>query len=384
MADDTAGFYESLPILTDFAEAVQAENYRPLPDEWILGFADIAGSTRAIDEGRYKAVNFVAAGVVAAVSNALGRKSYPFVFGGDGASFAVAPADAPAAADALARMAAYSKSEFGLELRVATAPVAAARAAGLDVRIARFAASKPCVYAMFTGGGAAWLEEQAKAGHFVLPPAAPGALPDLEGLSCRWGVAPARHGLVVSLIVAPRGPDPRYLALVEEVVALASDAQDAGRPVTLDRLRAGDPAVSIPLEASALKASGVSGLSARLKAAAGLALGVVFHKFRLKAGAFDAALYAADVAANADFRKFDDALRMTLDCTKGFADALEARLAAADDYADWGLHRQTSAQITCFVPTILDRGHVHFVDGAQGGYTMAASALKARRRRRAG
>ena len=68
MADDTAGFYESLPILTDFAEAVQAENYRPLPDEWILGFADIAGSTRAIDEGRYKAVNFVAAGVVAAVS----------------------------------------------------------------------------------------------------------------------------------------------------------------------------------------------------------------------------------------------------------------------------------------------------------------------------
>ena len=70
---------------------------------------------------------------------------------------------------------------------------------------------------------------------------------------------------------------------------------------------------------------------------------------------------------------------MTLDCTPAFADALEARLAAADDYADWGLYRQKSAQITCFVPSIADRGHVHFVDGAEGGYTLAASALKARR-----
>ncbi len=70
---------------------------------------------------------------------------------------------------------------------------------------------------------------------------------------------------------------------------------------------------------------------------------------------------------------------MTLDCTPGFADALEARLAAADDFADWGLYRQKSAQITCFVPSIADHGHVHFVDGAEGGYTLAASALKARR-----
>jgi Protein of unknown function (DUF3095) len=72
-------------------------------------------------------------------------------------------------------------------------------------------------------------------------------------------------------------------------------------------------------------------------------------------------------------------LRMTLDCTLGFADALEARLAAADDYANWGLFRQRAAQLTCFVPSIAERSHVHFVDGADGGYTMAASAMKARR-----
>ena len=70
---------------------------------------------------------------------------------------------------------------------------------------------------------------------------------------------------------------------------------------------------------------------------------------------------------------------MTLDCSPAFADALEARLAAAEDFANWGAFRQEAAQVTCFVPSSTERGHVHFVDGAGGGYTMAAKAMKARR-----
>jgi hypothetical protein len=34
--------------------------------------------------------------------------------------------------------------------------------------------------------------------------------------------------------------------------------------------------------------------------------------------------------------------------------------------------------VTCFAPSVTERGHVHFVDGAGGGYTMA-KAMKARR-----
>lgn len=48
-------FDESLPILTDFAAAVKAENYRPVPDDGSVGFTDVVGSTRAIAEGGYKA-----------------------------------------------------------------------------------------------------------------------------------------------------------------------------------------------------------------------------------------------------------------------------------------------------------------------------------------
>jgi Protein of unknown function (DUF3095) len=379
MTSDAIDFYASLPVFYNFAEAVKAKNYRPLPDDWVIGFSDVVGSTQAIANGRYKAVNMVGAGVIASVANALERRPFPFVFGGDGASFAVSPSEAPAAAQALAAMAAFAHEEFELDLRVATIPVADIRAAGRDVRVARFAVSEHCNYAMFAGGGLSWFEERAKRGEFALPPAPGGALPDLSGLSCRWGVAPAKYGLVLSLIVSPRGDDPRYPALVDEVVQMVVAAAQSGRPITVESLGVGAAGQAIALEACAVKASGVSRVRAQLTAASNYLMGLTFHRFKLKAGGFDAAHYAAEVAANADFRKFDDGLRMTLDCAPAFADALEARLAAADDFADWGVFRQKAAQITCFVPSINEHGHVHFVDGAEGGYTMAATAMKARR-----
>jgi hypothetical protein len=300
------------------------------------------------------------------------------VFGGDGASFAVSATDAPPAAEALKAMAVFAREELQIELRVAMIPVTTIRAAGRDVRVARFAASPHCFYAMFSGGGLAWFETEAKRGAYALPAAPAGARPDLSGLSCRWTIAPAAHGVVLSVIVVPRGEDPRFGPLVEEIVEMALGAADGGRPITLASLGVGWPGQAIALETAATAAPGRSRLKLRFAAAGKFALGVIFHTFKLRAGAFDARAYASEVAANADFRKFDDGLRMTLDCSPEFADALEARLKAADEFAAYGAFRQANALLTCFVPSITDRGHVHFVDGAGGGYTMAAKAMKAR------
>ena len=259
------------------------------------------------------------------------------------------------------------------------APVGEIRAAGYDVRVARFAAAPPCVYAMFAGGGLTWFDAAAKRGAYALPLAEPGARPDLSGLSCRWGVAPAKHGLVLSLIVAPRGNDARFAPLINEIVKSSLAVASSERPVTLMSLRPGNPGRAIALETLVKKASGLSQAKARIAAIRGYCIAIFLHTFKLKVGRFDAATYASELVANADFRKFDDGLRMTLDCSPEFADALEARLAAADAFVHWGVFRQEAAQVTCFVPSATQRGHVHFVDGAGGGYTMAAKAMKARR-----
>ena len=372
-------FYSSIPVLDNFADAVRAENYRPLPDDWVVGFADVVHSTEAVANGRYKAVNMVGAGVIAAVDNALHRRSFPFVFGGDGASFAVSPADTPAAQDALAAMAGFAREEFQFDLRVAMIPVREIRAAGRDVRVARYGATTYCVYAMFMGGGLAWFEDEVKRGRHLLPAAPPGVRPDLSGLSCRWGVAPAKNGVVLSLIVAPRGDDLRFLTLVDEIVKLALATPASNRPVTAESLRPGDPAKAIALETAVRSASGMPRALARVLATYWYAGMTVFFGLKLKGPSVDATSYKNDLVANADFRKFDDGLRMTLDCTAEFADKLDARLAAAEDYAHWGAFRQEAAQVTCFAPSVTERGHVHFVDGAGGGYTMAAKAMKTRR-----
>src|ERR1700677_2513871 len=138
MTTEPQDFYAASPLFDSFVEVMAPASYRPLPDDWSVGFADVVGSTQAVAQGRYKAVNVVGAGVIAAVANALDRRPFPFVFGGDGASFAVSGSDAPAACAALAAMADFSHDEFQLDLRVATIPVREIRAAGRDVKVVRY------------------------------------------------------------------------------------------------------------------------------------------------------------------------------------------------------------------------------------------------------
>jgi hypothetical protein len=93
----TDGFYASLPILRDFTRVMDPRLFAPLPDDWMVGVADVVQSTKAIAENRYKAVNMAGAAVIVAVTNTLENRDFPFVFGGDGASFAVAAEVAAAA-----------------------------------------------------------------------------------------------------------------------------------------------------------------------------------------------------------------------------------------------------------------------------------------------
>ena len=106
--------------------------------------------------------------------------------------------------------------------------------------------------------------------------------------------------------------------------------------------------------------------------------GVMIMRFGITVGKFVPAKYTRELIDNSDFRKFDDSLRMVLDCTLELADEIEAHLAASakHDILRYGTHRQGAAMMTCFTPSVTQTNHVHFIDGATGGYAMAASQLK--------
>ena len=84
------------------------------------------------------------------------------------------------------------------------------------------------------------------------------------------------------------------------------------------------------------------------------------------------------IVDNSDFRKFDDGLRMILDCDEQLERKLLKLLqrASAKGILKFGLHRQDAAMMTCFTPSASRAEHVHFIDGARGGYASAATALK--------
>lgn len=375
----TDAFYGAIPVFRGFDRLMDPALYSPLPDDWAIGVADIVESTRAIANQRYKAVNMAGAAVIAAVTNALEGREFPFVFGGDGASFAVSPADLAQAREALAATAAWVGADLDLVMRVALVPVKEIRAQGFDVRVARFGPSPNLSYAMFSGGGLGWADGAMKRGEFAVESAPVGAQPDLSGLSCRFEEIPATRGVILSVLVMPAtGADPSaFRKVIEDVIGLVEQSPDAGRPVP-----PGGPPLRWPpagLEYEARAARGGTLLKRRAVALAFTFWAYLVLRFGIRVAGFVPANYIQQVVENSDFRKYDDGLRMILDCTPELERTLTQLLerAAAGKVVRYGLHRQDAAMMTCFAPSVMRSDHIHFIDGARGGYASAATALKA-------
>lgn len=363
-----------------FEQVTDPALYAPLPDDYVLGLTDVVGSTKAIAAGRYKAVNMAGAAAISAIRNALPGEDLAYVFGGDGCSVAAPGVHAGTLRVALARTSRWAQDELDLTLRAALMPVAAVRAAGHDVRVAWFRPSEFAHYAMFSGGGLAYAEAEMKAGRYAIEPAAVGEAPDLSGLSCRWAPAQSRFGVILSLVMRPAAgaSDAAFAAVVRETLALCEELARGGHPIPETGPEARWPPTDLDYEARAIRGKASLALT-RL----GLYLRTLFtwliFRTKTRVGGFDPEVYRRVLVRNADFRKFDDGLRMTLDCSAALADRIEAALAEAraKGLVDFGLFRQAEAIITCIVRTPLDNDHLHFVDGAMGGYAAAAKQMKA-------
>lgn len=362
---------------SDFARVIDHAVYRPLPEDWWIGATDVVGSTEAIARGRYKSVNMAGASAISAIMNALGGATFPFAFGGDGAILALAHEHRDEAARALARTARWSIERLGLELRAALIPLGDIRKAGHDVLVAHFAPSPAVSYAMFAGGGVEWADEQMKSGRYAVAPAPSGSRPDLSGLSCRWKPIAARNGVMLSVIVrrAPGVGEDDFSAAIDAAVSLMDGGR--GRPVPASGPDFGPPWAGFELEASAT-APDPAPPWFRLKLLTWRSFAWLVVKSGLTVAGFNGDRYRRQTALNSDFRKFQDGLNMTIDCTDEEARRIEAALDRfrRQGVIRFGTFRQSDALMTCIVPSYSHDGHFHFIDGAGGGYAEAARVMK--------
>jgi hypothetical protein len=190
----------------------------------------------------------------------------------------------------------------------------------------------------------------------------------------------ARNGEILSLLVLPvgGGAPASFATLVGDLLDVLERATNRqGHPVAPEGPRFVWPPQGLDIEAKTpgTDQKGRAHLAILLEHLVPWLLQLTGTKMKR----FDPAGYRRDTAGNTDFRKYDDGLKLTVDCPAETIDELEKLLRAAQaaGIARYGLHRQESALMTCIVPSAFSRDHMHFTDGATGGYTKAAEMLKA-------
>ncbi len=375
-ADPT--FYARLAPFTAFAQVADPRHYVAAPDDWLLVLTDVRGSTEAARAGRYKDVNLVGAACITAALNVTRGLDLPYVFGGDGATVLIPPAVRQAVGDALIRTRRLARESFGLELRLGMVPLAELTRRGRRVLVARYQLSPGNHLAMFAGGGVELADRLIKGeAGFALEDAGDAGPPDLEGLSCRWEPYPSLRGRMLTLLVRPLAAD--SLAQQQEIILrLAQIVGDSGQPVQRANMRFVWPPKGLAAEALATRGR----LPYRLRW-----LGIwlqsflqgIAERYDLRIGPYDAPAYRVELQQNSDHRKVADTLHMVLDCTAGEVTAIEAYLAELHSMAKivYGTHLADRAIMTCLVFSLEHSRHVHFIDGADGGYALAALQLKA-------
>ena len=381
-------FYQQLPVIDSFEKATITSHHADVPHDWWIVIADVIGSTKAIEAGAYKMVNTVGVACIAAVVNVDRRVDLPFVFGGDGATFSIPDAMRERVIIALRGAQQLSRESFGLGLRVGLVRVADLVVEGFWVRLGKVNLSPHVTQPVFSGRG--WDEAERR----VKNPSATGvqrveeqdgvAEASFEGFECRWQGVPSFHDHKLALLVGAVSSDTEvnlatYLRVLDEIKAIY-----------------GEVAQYHPLQAQAMQLtfnphllihewrvrSSQFSIAKRVAYLAKMLFqnfaGMILFARNMDTKAVKWSAYRNELVENSDFRKFDGILRMVMDGSEAQASALQLFLESQHQAGKlvYGLHKSREALITCIVQSV-NGNHMHFVDGSDGGYALAARGLKA-------
>jgi hypothetical protein len=372
-------FYRELPSFADFSTLPQAA-FTPVPAEWVVFITDVIGSTAAIEAGRYKDVNTIGAASVSTVLHELGS-DFPYVFGGDGATLVVPAVLRQRVERVLLRLASLAQHRFDLGLRVGAVSIAELQKDGCTVEVARHELAAGRCVALFRGGGLQRAEQLIKgdAERYACRDGDQGAS-ELTGLSCRWNRIPASRGVALSLLVEARGDGAAstYGRVLDALAQQFGGGVDQANPVQLAMMQYRSRASCARDERRYHSRFSFSYAWRMFE----ICVAVVLFGWGVANLLPGMRRYRRAMRLHADHRKFDDMLRMVVDCSPEQADAIERFLTTEHEAGAvcFGLHRATACLMTCYVEALGPGQHIHFIDGDDGGYALAAKQLKAQLR----
>ena len=380
-------FYRDLTAIPSFAEAMETSRHVSVPDDWWIVIADVIGSTQAIEAGDYKKVNTVGVACIAAVSNVDRSIDMPFIFGGDGATFAVPDILIQPVMTALRGAQQLSSESFGLGLRVGLVKVSDLISQDYWVNLAKVRLSPHMTQATFSGRGWEEAERRVKArdaaGVVLLLQDEGPAEASFDGFECRWQGVPSFNDHKLALLVAAMSEDPginlrTYQATITKIHAIYGDVANY-HPLRPSRMQLTFNPRLLSHEWRVRSSHGRpwQRLGYFMKMLFQNLAGAYLFSRNINTQATEWQHYRDELVDNTDFRKFDGMLRMVMDGTDAQAAELEQYLDAQyrAGHLAYGMFKSREALVTCLVQSY-NGNHMHFVDGGDGGYALAARGLK--------
>jgi hypothetical protein len=352
--------------------------FEEIPRSWHVIITDIVGSTPAVFGGRHEEVNLIATGSIVTVLNIAFSMNVtvPFFFGGDGATFIVPSSVAAKVMDALLVYRENTLNNFNLELRTGIVAVEKIYQARQSIKIAKLKRSKTFSIPIVLGNGLAYAEALIKGDDFIFSDEKmQETQPDLSGMQCRWDkIAPPRdkEEIVTLLVIAINGSDqgPAFEKILRKMDSLYG-APEKRQPISIAKLKLKSTFNKLGTEMRAR--IGKIRLLELLKTWIVTLYGYVY--FQTKKGRN----YLKSLVEMSDTLVIDGKINTVMSGTVAQRKELEKLLdrMEADGEILYGIHVSGASIMSCYVRDIED-GHIHFVDGSEGGYTNAAKMLKAK------
>ena len=367
-------FYEMISGFKNFNGITTGEYFQPVPSDWAIFITDVKGSTKAIAEGKYKDVNTIGAASIVVTRKAMGKSDFPFVFGGDGATMLIPPSKIKAVSSELCALKRLSLKNFRLDLRVGMVTISELYAQNKNIEVAKYELTPCRSVAILRGEGMNTAEEWIKQNrdkYEVNDMSSTEA--DLKGLSCRWRPIPSKHGKILSLIIYSRKNSLIYQNILKEMDHIFPNGIESLNPANTELSSYKSIWQCMKDEIKYHPSIFSVGLIRRF-----LEIIPAFIIFNFKIPIPFVRRYVESIQVHSDFRKFDNMLRMVLDCTNEQTFKVKQLLERLHGTGDvfYGTFESENSLMTCFVDGLTQGQHIHFIDAENGGYAMAALALK--------
>lgn len=353
--------------------------FSKVPEDWYAIAADIKNSTEAIKNGNHDQVNLVATGSVIAILNLAYSKniSIPFFFGGDGATMLIPSELLEGSIAALNQHRINTLENFGFELKIGSISIKEIYENDVALEISRVKVSNVLSIPVVLGEGLQFAEKKIKDdfnGSDILSKKIPDLL-NLEGMECKWDKIspPETNQEVVSLIVigcVNEDPSEVFSKVLKNIDTIYGSLNNR-KPISVKRLKlkASLRKLNDEMRTKFGKYDGLYLMKNWLK--------TVFGKFYLD-NTETGKSYLQKLVELTDTLTIDGRINTVITGTQEQRKSLTTYLDHLEEKGKikYGLHVSEQSVMSCYVRDMKKDDHIHFVDGAGGGYTKAANQLK--------